>query len=447
MANKKRIVILGGGTFAYNSCHLAIAAPAFGTTARTLSTLSQQRFNGNKIDNKMEVWTYFTRMAGGPSMSQAFKEFKNKYPNEPESYSRMDELNFKPTVIETNDDVSKLVDQIVQDDTTRIVFFSVAMCDWVPMSLNAGKYAERLKTKDWTNIGIDLKPADKVINKIRETRKDIFLVGFKTTTNANEDEQYVAGLDLCKRASCNLVLANDTYTRLNMVVTPEEARYHVTNNRMEALTGLVDMTFHRTHLNFTRSTVISGDPVPWTDNRVPSSLRAVVNYCIEQHAYKPFNGVTAGHFACKLDDTTFLTSIRKTNFNDLPKNGLVLVKTDGPDTVLAYGAKPSVGGQSQRIVFHDHPGYDCIVHFHCPLKPNSEVPTVSQREFECGSHQCGANTSHGLKQFGNLKAVFLDQHGPNVVFPNSIDPQEVINFINDNFDLSQKTGGFVSTKT
>ncbi len=36
---KKRVVILGGGTFNYVRNHLAIAAPAFGTTARCLHEL------------------------------------------------------------------------------------------------------------------------------------------------------------------------------------------------------------------------------------------------------------------------------------------------------------------------------------------------------------------------------------------------------------------------
>ncbi len=206
------------------------------------------------------------------------------------------------------------------------------------------------------------------------------------------------------------------------------------------------MAFHRTHLTFTRSTVIAGNPVPWDSEEIPQSLRSVVNYCIASNAYKPFNGVTAGHFAYKLNDNTFLTSIRRTNFNDLPKNGLVKIVTDGPDTVLAYGAKPSVGGQSQRIVFQDHPDVDCIVHFHCPKRSGSEVPSVSQKEFECGSHECGHNTSNGLRKFGNLYAVYLDNHGPNIVFNKNIDPNEVIQFIEANFDLSEKTGGFVSVK-
>lgn len=59
---------------------------------------------------------------------------------------------------------------------------------------------------------------------------------------------------------------------------------------------------------------------------------------------------------------------------------------------------------------------------------------------------CGANTSKGLEQFGNLKAVYLTEHGPNIVFNKNIDPQEVIDFIGMNFDLSKKTGGYVSIK-
>ena len=256
---------------------------------------------------------------------------------------------------------------------------------------------------------------------------------------------YEKGLKLCKEASCNLVLVNDTKTHWNFIVAPEEAVYHEGENREQILKQLVDMAFYRSHLTFTQSTVVAGTPVQWNDARVPDSLRKVVNYCIKGNAYKPFHNSTAGHFAVKLSDTEFLTSIRKSNFNNLEQNGLVYVKTDGPDTVLAYGAKPSVGGQSQRIVFKDHPGYDCIVHFHSPLKPNhrDDIPSVRQREVECGSHECGKNTSNGLKTFnGGLKCVMLDNHGPNIVFNKDIDPNIVIDFIDANFDLKLKTGGY-----
>ncbi|HVI40102.1 MAG TPA: class II aldolase/adducin family protein [Anaerovoracaceae bacterium] len=410
----KQIRIITGGTFFHVRPHLALAAPAFGAVGNDLQSLCKH------LIPEMDTGVVFTRMADPMSG------------------------------IETNQDVEALLDEWIQDLSVKIIFMPVALCDFEghlvgkyneqPL-LPSGKKYPRLKTSEGTRM-LHLRPAEKIISKIRKERKDIFLIGFKTTAGVSEQEMFSAGLNLCKTASCNLVLVNDIHTKMHMIVTPEEAAYHVTNDRLAALTGLVEMAKLRSHLTFTRSTIIAGDAVPWNSEIVPETLRKVVDFCVKQGAYKVFNGATVGHFAAKIDDTTFLTSKRKTNFNDIAVNGLVKIKTDGPDTVLAYGAKPSVGGQSQRIVFKDHPDCDCIVHFHCVKKSKSEVPTVSQREFECGSHQCGENTSRGLKKFGNLHAVYLDQHGPNIVFNRNIDPAEVISFIEQNFDLDTKSGGY-----
>jgi hypothetical protein len=420
----KRIYIFGGGTLAHVTSHFAVCAPAYGTTAEQLYCLARDRF-GDVVDVELEL----TKMAGGS--------------------------------LETNEDVERRIDQLKADPSTKIIFFSVAMCDWAPTQLTTrinvagkdtycphtvslSKHASRLETRGVDEVTIRLEPALKIISSIRTGRKDIFLVGFKTTCGATKQQMYEKGLRLCKEGSVNLVLVNDVKTRWNMIVTPEEAAYHETSDRAEVLKQLVDMAWYRSQLTFTQSMVVDGKPVAWSDSRVPHSLRTVVDHCIKGRAYKTFNGGTVGHFAVRLSETEFLTSIRKSDFNRLTEVGLVYVKTDGPDTVLAYGAKPSVGGQSQRIVFNDHPGFDCIAHFHCPLRPNhpDDIPVKSQREVECGSHACGRQTSNGLRQFGNLKAVYLDQHGPNIVFPSTIDPQEVIDFIERNFDLSQKTGGY-----
>jgi hypothetical protein len=407
----KKVHIIGGGTVSHIRTHLALTAPAYGQTAKRLEALCKEH------SDKLDVVLHLTKMAGG--------------------------------TLETNDDVAALTKTLIDDYATKIVFFNPALVDYTGAVVEngeptqSGKYETRLQSRNDEPL-IALTPAQKVIGDIRKTRKDIFLVGFKTTSGATEDEQYIAGLHLLKGASANLVLANDVVTRTNMIITPEEARYHVTKDREEALRNLVDMAYLRSHLTFTRSTVIAGDPVPWDSALVPQALRTVVDHCIKAGAYKPFRGATVGHFAAKVNDRTFLTSRRKTNFNDLDKIGLVKIETDGPDSVLAYGSKPSVGGQSQRIIFDKYPEADCIVHFHCPTKEGSPVPTVSQREYECGSHQCGENTAKGLGEFGSLRAVYLDQHGPNIVFNSSIDPQEVIQFIDRNFDLSKKTGGYVT---
>ena len=417
MVNKK-VHIVGGGTIAHVRTHLALAAPAYGGTARKLKELCEDH------DSTMDVLIHLTKMADSTSK------------------------------IETNADLRELVLNLVDDVQTKIVFFNPAVVDFDGRieETDSGPNARRLRTADSNGNALryemEITPAAKLISLFRngsagrEARKDIFLVGFKATGGETAEEQYRQGLNMLKQTSANLVLANDTVTRLNMIIVPEEGTYSVTTDREEALIELVEMAYLRSHLTFTRSTIVVGEPVIWGSELVPDSLRSVVDHCIERGAYKKFRGVTAGHFAVKINDTTFLTSRRKTDFNDMKNVGLVKVVTDGPDSVIAYGSRPSVGGQSQRIVFEEHPDADCVVHFHCPKKEGSLVPTVSQREFECGSHECGKNTSRGLIRFGNLRAVYLDNHGPNIIFGRSIDPKEVIDFIEENFDLHEKTGGY-----
>ncbi len=435
----KQVHVIGGGTVSHIRGHLALCAPAYGKTARKLAGLAKKYFT------QMDVRLHLSKIAAGGA-----NEFGTNF--------------------ETNDDLKKLLDDVVKSPETKVIFMNAAVCDFDGSfgDGDSGKHQPRVSTSDGVRA-LTLTPAEKLLPAIRRNRKDIFLVAFKETTGATEDEQYLAALNLCKAASANLVLANDIVTRNNIIVTPEEARYcsGMGYTRDEVLEELVEMAWHRSHLTFTRSTVVDGQPVPWSSEDVPGSLRTVVNYCIQRGAYKPFRGVTTGHFACKLNENTFLTSIRKTDFNQIESTGLVKIVTDGPDSVLAYGMKPSVGGQSQRIVFSEHPEYDCIVHFHCPLKEGGRnvdsIPIVSQREFECGSHECGQNTSNGLAEFvlpssltnivsGNrglgpdnrISVVYLDNHGPNIVFNRNINPQLVIDFIEENFDLSRKTGGKVT---
>jgi len=419
--------IFGGGTIFHVRPHLALSAPAYGRVARQIS----QKLMRHAVLSKLHL-TKMAAAGGGD--------------------------------LETNADVAKRVDELVADPSTKMIFMAAALCDFeaevVKDLLYDGGYIEttpsgkdqpRLKTRATDggphNAMLLLKPSEKIIGSIRKTRKDIFLVGFKTTAGASPKEQYEAGLTLLKKSSCNLVLANDVHTRLNMVITPEQARYHETTDREEAIKGLVEMAVLRSKLHFTRSTVVPSAPVPWDSQDVPEALRRVVDYCLLQGCYKPFLGSTVGHFAVKIGEGKFLTSRRRTNFNDLYQVGLVFIETKDEDEVVAHGSSPSVGGQSQRIIFREHPDTDCIVHFHGQMKPGSAVPVRSQREFECGSHECGQNTSSGLKRFDlprgqYLYAVMLDRHGPNIVFSRDVDPASVIGFLEENFQLGVSTDAF-----
>lgn len=421
----KNIEIIGGGTVSHVRNHLALTAPAYGNTARKLHNLCVEKVVGDMMFD-YNVNLHLTKMANAG---------KGK--------------------LETNEDVSRLVDELIANPDTKIIFFNPALVDYEgsvdfyqPNTIGnaykqtlSGKYQPRLKTSDG-NKSLTIVPLPKLISKIRKERKDIFLVAFKTTCGATEDEQFLTGLHLLKSNSCNLVLANDTKTRTNMIITPEQARYHVSTDRDMVLGELVKMAIARSQLTFTRSTIVEGQPVAWDDKAVPAALRTVVNHCIEKGAYKPFNGATVGHFAVKVNKETFLTSRRKTDFNKLHEVGLVKIESTGVDSVVAYGSRPSVGGMSQRIIFNEHPEMDCIAHFHCPPKAEAKLSVREQKYLECGSHQCGKNTSDGLKEeVPGIKCVYLDNHGPNIVFNRNIDPQLVIEFIDKNFDLSQSTDG------
>lgn len=418
---KKRVVIMGGGTFSDVRPHLSLCTRAFGSTARQMASMAYEYFPN------MDIELVLTKMADHNSS------------------------------LITNDHVMRYVDLLIADNTVKVIVFNVAMCDFkgtitgsdgfdLKQVGNNGEF-EKTRLKSKHRYAMMLTPIqEKVIARIRRHRKDIFVIGFKTTSGATPDEQYAAGLNLLKKSSVNLVIANDIGTHNNMIITPEEGVYANGEPRPAVLEMALDMAEKRSHLSFTRSTVVDGQKVPWESPLVPSNLRTVINWLVEQGAYKEFNGATTGHFAVKLEPNKFLTSIRKTNFNDIAKNGMVLVTTDGPDNVTAYGARPSVGGQSQRKIFDKYPGADCIVHFHCPLKEDYEnrIPIVSQFEYECGSHECGENTAEGLSWMGaGIYCVMLDNHGPNIVFDKAVHWHDVVQFIKENFDLSKPTNGFV----
>ena len=402
--------IIGGGTFANVRPHLSLAAQAFGATPRLLAE--------KLIERGINPELHLTKMAGGKHLN-------------------------------TVSDIDNLVSTIVSEKETKVIFMPVAIADFEGDVINPFT-----GMPDVSNGRLDsglphimqLRTAEKIISKVRKTRKDIFLVGFKTTHGATDEEMFLKGLNLCKTSSVNLVLVNDIQRRMNMIVTPEEAPYCITGDRDKVITELVQMTMLRSNLHFTRSTVIDEPLVRWDSSEVNPILRSVVDHCIDEKAYKPFHGKTVGHFATKVRDGEYLTSIRKSNFNhDLHEKGLVRILTQGDDSVIAHGAKPSVGGQSQRLIFNKNPELDSIVHFHCPLKPGRDISTVSQRAFECGSHECGENTASGLREYADgLHAVMLDKHGPNIVFDSRrVSAEQVNTFIDMNFDLKSSTSEFL----
>jgi hypothetical protein len=399
----KRIVLIGGGV-STDIVRNDLTAAADGGVVRQLMPLFRQQLIEAELTTQYDVHAVFTQTADAQSS------------------------------IKSEADVADWVDEIISDPGVRVVVFDLATADGGQLT------------------GTD--PTELLIARIRRVRKDIFVVGFSRTQGAGADEQYARALALLKTNSLNLVLAQDARSGHHLIAAPEETRYSVTNARAAALAFLAKMTVSRMQNRFTRSTVVPGAAVAWRSEAVPANLREVVDHCIQEGAYKPVLGKTAGHFAVKASDGALLTSIRKANFNHLDQVGLVRIESRGDDEVIAHGFRPSVGGQSQRIVFREHPDLDCIVHFHCPLKEDAPlqaaIPVKPQWPNECGSHECGRTTSRGLTEVDlgdgdRLSVVFLDDHGPNIVFARATPASKVRAFIDANFDLRAKTGGLAAT--
>ena len=407
----KKIAIIGGGTFAPIRNHLALCAPAFGTTADNLGLLIDEVSRELKM-GQQDVRIHKTAMAGG------HREFR------------------------TNEDVSGLLDELISDENVGTIILNVAFCDFEPIDELAGFHGPRLKTSLGNRI-LHIRPSDKIIDKIRRVRPDIFLVGFKTTTNASTNEQFLSGLKMMKRSKCNLVLANDTVTRQNMIITPEESKYCITEDRNKVLTELVNMTLLRNNLTYTRTNFILQENIPL--NRLPKSFTKVLQYLVDNGGFieNNGNGFTPGHFGVCNGSLkhVFYSSQRKVNHNDVFKNGMTMVGVRKSGRIDAYGShKPSVGARSQKLLFDEYPDYDCIVHIHTPLKDgHHDIGWAAQRPFQCGSLECGMNTLQGMTDIEDgIKAVFLEKHGPNILFKSSIDPQKVIDFIDNNFKLGTK---------
>lgn len=414
---KRQTYILGGGTFQPIRNHLALCAPAFGTTAKTMKELMP------------EATLILTKMADS-------------------------NVN-----LVTNEDVERFIDTLIASDYTGTIILNVAFCDYKALPIEgveSGIHAERLKTSEG-NITVELTPTEKIIAKIRKARPDIFLVGFKTTTGKTSEEQFSIALKTMKSVKCNLMFANDVVTRNNMIITAEESIYGETTDRQKALQELVDITRMRQDLTYNKSEFIQEFSFD-IKYRTPENFQAVVQFLIDNGGFieNNSNGFTPGHFCYKDKDrhNVFFSSQRKANHNLVFTEGmsevsvvwkhLDLTKAEyaeetEPTFVVRGMRKASVGARSQWLILKENPDYDCIIHTHNPLKEGSLIPITPQRPFQCGSLECGVNTVSHLGTFGpNIKAVYLEKHGANILFKSSQDPNEVIEFIKANLELGTK---------
>lgn len=445
--NKKHMYIVAGGTINHIAPHFSICAPAYGTVGEQIYNSLISRYADDKEYKPILITT---KMGGKPSAEQQILQ----------DLAGIDKL-------ETNDDLSKFIDYLISQPTTRGIIMAAAVCDWIPEKLQTdakiieefGKNTERLKTSHFVgetgnSIHLTLGVSDKIINKIRKERKDIFLVGFKTTAGETAKNMYKAGLYSLKTNSANLVLANDIHNKLNMVITPEEYPYYF-YHRLDAIDNLCDMIVARSKLTFIRTAVKDNESLVSLqelsdDNKIPQNFIPVLRFLIDNGAYKSFLGKTTGHFGCKVFGKEFksISSVRKRDHNKVFDEGVVPIYDTELSVVLAGGAKPSVGEHTQQKIYNElGDKVHSIVHFHCELRDEYKNKfhlkglVKEQKYFECGSKECAINTATGMKEIANIYCCHLDGHGPNIAFHKDTNPNHIIQFIEKFWDLNQKSGG------
>jgi phosphopantothenoylcysteine synthetase/decarboxylase len=179
MDTNSKVVVFGGGTFNHVACHLALAAPAFGQTARKLHAMY-------KDNGSYESHLVLTKMA-----------------------------DFNSTLI-TNDDVARCVSEMLKDPQVKIVVMNAAICDFEMENPGEARLSSVI------NYPVTLKGiSTKIIASIKEQRPDIIVAGFKTTHGATQVEQTAKAFMSMHKSGLDIVLANDVETRSNILVNKE----------------------------------------------------------------------------------------------------------------------------------------------------------------------------------------------------------------------------------
>lgn len=187
-----KCVIIGGGTFNHISCHLSLAAPAFGQTARDMVRWFPQ------ITEDMECILTLTKMADHTS------------------------------VLVTNQDVANYVAGLLADPLVKVIVLNAAICDF---EIENPSEETRLSSKqDYPVVMKGI--TSKIIGGIKELRPDIVVCGFKTTHGATETEQFKKAVNSMNSNSLNLVLANDVATKENILISDSGNSYFDTRENL-----------------------------------------------------------------------------------------------------------------------------------------------------------------------------------------------------------------------
>lgn len=173
----RRVVVFGGGTFNHVACHLALAVPAFGETAKRLHQMFQR--NGT-----LESSLVLTKMAD-PVGSDLI----------------------------TNDDIAEYVAEVLENKDVKAIVMNAAICDF-----EMDNPSDQTRLSSSQDYQVTLKGIQgKILSMIKQRRPDIIVAGFKTTHGATRVEQVAKAFTSMHNSGLDMVLANDLDSRINIL--------------------------------------------------------------------------------------------------------------------------------------------------------------------------------------------------------------------------------------
>lgn len=180
------IKIVGGGAISMISPKLAMCSPAYGSTAKSILSMTRaMAYNAELV---------LTKMADSSSL------------------------------YETVADLEKLAASWVSDRSCKLVFWSASVPSaWMDSSHPMAMTADAEKT---------------IIEQFKQ-RPEIILALFSPSNGASPEQQVEAAKEVLKSTSASLVLANDSATKLNIVIDSSGKNIHESYDRETALAALV----------------------------------------------------------------------------------------------------------------------------------------------------------------------------------------------------------------
>jgi phosphopantothenoylcysteine synthetase/decarboxylase len=174
---------MGGGTFNDVRAHLSLCTRAFGGTARYM----------------YDYMSYFREHCNPELVLTKMADHHSG--------------------LITNLDVEIYVNTLLTDPGVSALIFNVALCDFTGEidEVPSGKTAPRLQSRDGPHTMV-LTPSKKIISNIKLRRPDIFVIGFKTTSNDDATTQIAKARRQISESGADIVVANDIGTRQNILV-------------------------------------------------------------------------------------------------------------------------------------------------------------------------------------------------------------------------------------